>query len=86
MPPKSTPGDGSRSTWGDPKTALPPLLGETSRPHWLPNPGGLLMHSPPKIGGLGGRSSTFARGLMAGMRFGSWATTKFLKTHQQVEA
>ncbi len=25
----STPGDGSRSTWGDPKTALPPLLGET---------------------------------------------------------
>jgi hypothetical protein len=25
----STPGDGSRSTWGNPKTALPPLLGET---------------------------------------------------------
>jgi hypothetical protein len=41
LPPKSTPGDGSRSTWGNPKTALPPLLGETPRPHWLPNSGGL---------------------------------------------
>ena len=59
MPLKSTPGA---------------PLGETPRPHWLPNSGGREnvfspqnwggMGSPLGMGGVGGRSSTFARGLM----------------------
>jgi len=43
MPPKSTLGDGSRSTWGDPKTALAPQFWGTRE-----------CILPPKLGGWGG--------------------------------
>jgi len=54
-PPKSTPGDGSRSTWGAPKTALPPPLGETpAYPPLAPQiREDFIFLFPPELGGHG---------------------------------
>jgi len=75
MPPKSTPGDGSRSTWGDPCVPATgsPILGDAR------------MYSPPKIGGAGGAKIDFCKRSIQ-QKLMSWGNTYEIYRDSEVYA